>query len=89
MARLTSKTISSDTNWVAPAGVTSVFILPSDSSRPTLACSVGTLVPVVPDTSYAVVVDSVDILTFGSLYQFFSPASSLVTFDSFTLMWVE
>lgn len=72
----TSLRFTSNTSWVAPAGVTRVLAVPDDG--------VGVLLTVVPNTSYAVVAASSP-GSLGSLYAYKTNATT----GYITLVWMD
>lgn len=79
----TAKRITSTQTWTAPAGVTSIMIAPDY-----LITGVGTILTVVPNTSYSITVSNA-LSTFGSLYQFRTYDVDTSTGQYFWILWTE
>lgn len=74
--RLVSTRFTSNTTWVAPAGVTQITCVPDGG--------VGVAIDVVPNTSYSIIA-ATSPGSFGSLFSYkFAPATGY-----FTIFWIE
>lgn len=68
----TQVTFTTNSTWTCPAGVTNIIITPGVNSYN----AVGSVIVVVPNTTYSIVVGGKSTLTpstFGTLYSFASP----------------